>query len=152
MKIINQVKDNDCCICAYAMCEGVSWKVSKRRLRKHLHNRKKLGVKIDSVRDIGISGYSHMIEGSFEIVNEVFDFGTGIIFLSWGNGSGHAVYWDGCKFIDHTPNGRLHNKRSLDGLLSSGEHVNMILKKDSQQLLTKLKSFISMHLFKWGLI
>jgi hypothetical protein len=148
MITISKVKDNDCCICAYAMCEGVSWNVSRRRLRKHLVNRKRLGVSGASVRDVGISGYSHVIKGSFKTLNEIFNFGTGIIFINWGDGTGHAVFWDGCKFIDHTQDGRLHNKRSIDGLLFDGECICMILKKDKQRLFTKLKSFISMHWFK----
>lgn len=151
MKIINKVKSNDCCICAYAMCEGVTWKVSKRRLRKHLKSKKILSVSSHSVRDVGISGYSVLTKGGFNTVNEMFNFGAGILFLSWGNGLAHAIFWNGYKFIDNEASGKWHNKKTL-GVLSTGESINLILRKNKRGLLLKFKSFIAMHLVKHNIL
>lgn len=152
MKIVNTVKENDCCICAYAMSENINWKISKRRLRKHLKSKKNLSVSTASVRDIGIPGYTSITKGGFNTINEMFNFGTGIIFLSWGDGKGHALFWDGCKFIDNVTNSRFDKQRNLNKLLVCLDSIHLVLIKNKRGILTKIKSFISMHLVILGVL
>jgi hypothetical protein len=141
MDIVLSKKKNDCFICAYATCEGVTWKVAKRRLRKHLSSRKKLGVSGISLRDKGIKGYSALTSGSFKTLNEAFKFKSGIIMLSWGNGKGHALAWNGFKLIDHEDKGRFNNERDLNKMLE-GEDVCMILVKNNSNIKTFIFSWV----------
>ena len=135
MKIVLSKKQNDCCICAYAACEGVTWKVAKRRLRKHLSSRKKLGVSSASVRDKGVNGYLALTSGSFQTLNEVFKFKSGILMLSWGDGQGHALAWNGFNLIDHKVNGRFNNQHNLNNMVD-GESVHLVLIKNKSNLKT----------------
>lgn len=134
-----KVKENDCFICAYAEAEGITWKVAKRRLRKVLANRKTLGVMTSDVKRLGISGYDIVPEGSASSLNKLCDFKEAILGVSWGNGQGHAVYWNGYKIIDHTVDGFLHNEKSLDKLLDDHCLV-MVLTKKNTSLFSRLRS------------
>ncbi len=142
MSVILKKKQNDCCICAYASCEGVTWKVAKRRLKKHLVSRKRLGVCLKSVIDKGISGYSMISSGSFDTLNEVFNFGKGIIFISFGDGTGHALAWNGFKLIDHEANGRFNNKTDL-GRMRDGEEVALVLVKKKSSFIVSVFSYLA---------
>ena len=146
MKITAKEKDNDCCICAYASCEGVTWKVAKRRLRKHLTSRKKLGVNSKSIAIKGVKGYDVIKSGSAETLNELFKFRVGMIFISFGNGRGHALAWDGVRLIDHETLGRFNGEKDLSKL-GDGESINMILIKNRFSIITYAFSYFS-HLLK----
>lgn len=142
MNIILNKKKNDCVICAYATCEGVSWKIAKRRLKKHLTSRKKLGVSSNSVRDRGINGYSILSTGSFTTLNKLFGFKTGVIFIAFGDGNGHALAWDGFKLIDNKSNGRFNNKTNLNEM-RKGETVNLVMIKKKHNPIVSVFSYLA---------
>lgn len=146
MSIVLNKKENDCCICAYATCEGLTWKVAKRRLKKHLVSRKRLGVWSHSVRDKGISGYLVRSSGSFYTLNELFGFKKGIIFISLGGGNGHALAWDGFKLIDNEIFGRFNGKKDLEQM-REGESVNLVLIKKNTGVIVSVFSYLS-HIIK----
>lgn len=135
---MKQVKDGDCFICAYAESEGIPWRVAKRRLRKVRGGKKEMFVMSLQVKLKGLRGYS-MVEGSFNSLHEAFDFGEGVLIFSWGDGGGHAVYWDGCKIIDHVDSGRFNGEQCVRKL-RRGESVHMILRKDERKLTIIIKS------------
>ena len=143
MKPVYQVKENDCFIGAYAMAEGIEWHQAKRRLKNVLVNRKSLGVNSNLVKRFGIKGYAILAEGSFKTLNQVFNYGTGIIFISFGDGSGHALFWDGCKFVDHDENGRFNGETDLSKMVY-GESVCLVIVKKRRKLTTIIKSYLSM--------
>lgn len=143
MKPVYQVKGNDCCVCAYAMAEGIEWHQAKRRLKNVLVNRKTLGVSTALVRRLGINGYTPAPNGPFKTFNRLFNYGTGIIFIDFGNGSGHALFWDGCKFICHDKNGRFNGSKDLSEMVP-GESICLALIKKRRKLTTIIKSYLSM--------
>ena len=142
MCIMLKKKQNDCCICAYATCEGVTWKVAKRRLKKHLVSRKNLGVSSKSVQDKGISGYSVISRGSFDTLHEMFNFRKGLIFIGFGDGTGHALAWNGFKLIDHEVGGRFNNKADLKQM-HDGEAVILALVKKKSSFIVSVFSYLA---------
>ncbi len=142
---ILSVKHKDCCICAYAMAEDIPWKVSKRRLRKVLINRKRLGVSARSLYRYGLRGYTLVEGGSFQTVHEMMGYSKGIVMFYFGSGQGHAVYWDGFKFVDNTLTGGrdIEGKRYIGKYLHDGDCILMALIKKETPIPIKILSFVS---------
>ena len=147
---MNQLKNGDCFICAYAECENISWKQSKRRLSKHLSSRKKLGILNESIKNKGVKGYQLVSDGEFNSLHEVFNFSKGILMIHWGVGnSGHALHWDGKQLIDHDESGRFHKEKDLK-LLRKHESVCLVMYKKDTGFIDKMIS--KFHYFKYLLL
>ena len=134
-----QQKQNDCFICAYATSEGVPWKIAKRRLRKCLASKKRLGVSSLKVFTKGVAGYRLVTEGEFDTYQKVFNYGTGILCVQFNGGSkGHAVYWDGSKFIDHVEGSPFDNKKEVP----DNARIHHALVKKHCSVISRVKSYL----------
>jgi len=133
---------NDCVICAYSSCTGLTWKQSKDKLKKHLASRKGLGVLSRKCVDLGVDNFSILSDGSFKTTAAMFKYKKGIVFISFGDGKGHGVYWNGFKFIDNSIGGRFNNIQELDDVLRENESICLVLQYEKTPLLTILSSFI----------
>jgi hypothetical protein len=129
------------------MSEGIEWHQSKRRLKKLLTNRKKLGVRVNLLKKFGIKGYDIVKDGYFEYPNYLFNHGTGIIFIGLFSGEGHAIFWDGCKFIDSNKNSRFDGSTDLSELRGD-EFVFLSVVKKNRNPITVIKSHLSLSLIK----
>lgn len=120
----------DCVICALANSEGISWQAARRKLIRYRTHPARLGVQTTKVVNKGLSGYRLRTGGAYENLSDMFDHKTGILFLGWGDGSGHALYYDGARLVDHVMDGRFHRARNLDDL-REGERVSMVLIRET---------------------
>ncbi len=129
-------KKDDCFICAYAEAENISWKVSKRRLRKFRRN-KSLGCFTGLLRKFGLKKWEIVNDGSFESIQKILNYGDGIFLIQWqGENEGHAVYYNGRKFVDNNPLTKDYDYRRiiLDNILHT------VLRRKNVPKLTKLKN------------
>lgn len=134
-------RDDDCVICAYSSCAGLSWKQSKQKLKKHLASRKRLGAWAISFIKNPIDDLEVIAEGSYKTIAKMFGYKRGILFVSFGNGKGHCVYWDGFKFLDNNYLGRFNNKTYLHGVLEENECINLVLRYRKTSVICIIKSF-----------
>lgn len=149
---VEKQKDGDCFICAYASCEGISWKASLRRIRKRRFNTKKFGsVSLELVMKKGLKGYSFAKDGDYKSLAEIFKYKSGVLFVNWGdNNGGHAVAFDGIKLICHKSTGFLDGMNSENFKLPKGASVAGAMIKDDYSNFLVLRNYIINTIVRLG--
>lgn len=143
MKYVRKVKEGDCFICAYASCEQITWKQSLRRCRRKGITREKFGaVSLKEINIKGFKNYTLAKKGSFNSMPHMFKFKQGILLVSWGNGKGHAVFFNGYKLVCHEESGRLNNMNSFNFKLPEGASIVTALIKENTNMFKILRNYL----------